>query len=409
MRALSLRLPVLIILLATSCGGGQPTNPADILIATDLPVAAIPGALPAQLAVELAVNQNPMVGSFRLGYVLFDDSLSGDPFPEKGVQNVQRMIEDPRVLGMVGPRQSSVAAEEIPVANVAHLAMLSPDNTAICLTVPAASCGVAPAALRPAGPNNYFRIAPADPVQGMALARFAVSLGIKRVAILSESPGDGDLIAESFAQELVRTGGEVVLQTTLPSGTVGYGAFLRQARDRGAQAIYAIPGSPDDHICAARAQMKATFPDRTYFLGTDTVAVDPNCASDSAGDVTDIYATYLDVDPTKSTDPASRKVVDAYRTAYPKANDTSIYTYAAYDCAKIMMAAISHAVENNGGRLPSRLQVVDALAHSVFTGVTGTYSFDSYGDATSPLMSLFQIANGHWVYLHKIDASRRST
>jgi ABC-type branched-subunit amino acid transport system substrate-binding protein len=82
------------------------------------------------------------------------------------------------------------------------------------------------------------------------------------------------------------------------------------------------------------------------------------------------------------------------------------YIFAAYDCARLLIDAISRAIDANAGRIPTRLQVLQAVAHTQgFKGVTGTYSFDANGDAISPLMSISEVQNGGWVYLRQVDAS----
>ena len=60
---------------------------------------------------------------------------------------------------------------------------------------------------------------------------------------------------------------------------------------------------------------------------------------------------------------------------------------------------------NAYGSLPNRAQVLDAVAHIQFTGVTATYSFDANGDATAPLMEIYYVQNGAWVNKGKIDAT----
>ena len=48
--------------------------------------------------------------------------------------------------------------------------------------------------------------------------------------------------------------------------------------------------------------------------------------------------------------------------------------------------------------------VGEALFTAQFAGLTGTYSFDSNGDAVTPMMSIYQVENGQWVYKQRIDA-----
>jgi len=55
-------------------------------------------------------------------------------------------------------------------------------------------------------------------------------------------------------------------------------------------------------------------------------------------------------------------------------------------------------LRHNGGGIPSRAQVVAAIAATKdFVGVTGTYSFDENGDAVTPMMSMYTIRDGRWL------------
>lgn len=410
--------PPLFCLVATACQTGPPPSApspggSEILIASDLPTSiASDSALSLQQAIQLAIDQHPTIGRYKLVYMPLDDSLASTASPEKGVQNVKRMIADARVLGMIGPYTSSAAREEIPVANGAGLVMLSPSNTNSCLTLAAPFCPLQPAALRPSGPNNYFRTAPPDPVQGRAMARFAFDrLNVRRAAAFGEVPDDDPYI-DSFAAELARMGGELVLRKDLAQGTTDFTGFLRAARDVGAQAIYAA--TIGDHACAARAQMKRIFSDDAYFLGYDAI-FGPDCIKEAVDNAEGMFATipdaHVDVDPTHSTDAAVKKFVEAYRKKFPNTSEIAPYTYtlAAYDCALILIDAIKHAIDKSGGNLPTRPQVVDAVARAQFTGVIGSYSFNANGDAVSPPMSLYQAQNGQWVFLRQIDASSKQS
>ena len=401
---------ILFCLIAASCQAGpiapslSPTD-ADILIASDLPTSGsdLQAILPLQQAIQLAIDQHPTVGGFRLRYQPFDDALAGVPSQQKGAENVTRMVADPRVLGMVGPYNSVVASNEIPVANAGALAMVSPSNTYPCLTQASPACPFQPDTIRPTGHNNYFRTAAPEPVQGRAMARFLVdNYNVKRAAAFTLHADFADPIIDGFAAELQRLGGELVLRQVLPQ-TTDFAGFLAAAKSRGAEAIYTADGLGSE--CEARAQMKGIFPNGAYFLGIDGL-VFPECvkfAEDNAGGM---LGTVSDVDLSDSTDPAVKTFLAGYHKAHPKTT-IAPYTFAAYDCALILIEAIKQAIDANGGRVPSRTQVVDTIAHSTFKGLTNVYSFDTNGDAISPLMSVYQVKTGRWVYLRQVDASVR--
>jgi len=397
-------------LLVPACQpGGPPTGGGgDVIIASDLPTSGgedASGAVQVQQAIKLAIDQHPSVGRFKLTYRPMDDAVAGVANPQKGVQNVKRMIEDASVLGMIGPYGSQLAFAEIPVTNAKGLVMLSPSNTVDCLTRRASYCDPQPDSLRPTGFNNYFRIVAPDSLQGAAMAGFAVrGLGVRRVAAFTEYPSAMGPIIDSFTEVLVRVGGELVLRQDLPPRATDFTPFLSAAKARGAQAIYVV-GLSADGVCGARAAMKRIFADDPYFLGFDSM-VDPQCIRDAADNANNrIYATISTFDPTQSRDPAVKQVVDAYRNAYPKSADTALYTFAGYDCAMILIDAIKRAIDANSGRIPTRRQVVEAVAHTRQSkGVTGTYSFDAFGDAVSPMMSVYRVDKGRWVFWKNIDA-----
>jgi branched-chain amino acid transport system substrate-binding protein len=151
--------------------------------------------------------------------------------------------------------------------------------------------------------------------------------------------------------------------------------------------------------------MKGVFPNGAYFLGMDGMSVWTDCISKAGDNTEGMYASVSNVDATRSVDPSTKTVVQAYGRAYGTASLGVPYTFAAYDCTLILISAISEAVNANGGRIPTRQQVVDVIAHSNFTGVTGSYSFDSNGDALSPLMAIYAVQGGKWTYLQQVDAS----
>ncbi len=395
MRALGAVL--LLALTAVGCqGAGNAATRPDIIIASDLPTSAYPDVLALEEAIGFAVGQQPTIEGYRLAYWSLDNSLGADQSQLRGRENVRRMIADPSVLGMVGPHTSNVGRVEMPEANSAHLAMVSPTTTYSCLTVPEAFCKQTPASLRPSGSNNYFRITPRDPLQGRAMANYAATkLGLRRAAAFNEFGPEGDLYINEFAKEFAIHGGGVVYQQTFDDTPSNFSAFLIQAKARGADAIYAV-ASRDQYACKAAAQMAGIIPGATL-LGTDGISLDDRCIRDIGATPPGVWATSSYVDPTTSADLGVKKQVADYRKAYPKPSDVGPYTFAAYDCARILIEAIGIAIHDNGGHIPTRTQVITALASNRFVGVTGTYTFDKNGDAETPMMSIYQVKDGRWV------------
>src|ERR1700687_3949140 len=190
-RARGLAVLIAATFVAFACGGstGTSTSKGEIDIASDLPVSGADASsgLPAQQGAAFAISRAAPLRGYTLKFVPYDDAVNGTHDAQKGVQNVQAMLSNAKILAMVGPFNSGVAKAEIPVANQQALAMISPANTNECLTQSLPYCqqanGFTPQSLRPTGKNNYFRIAAADTFQGPAMADFALHSGALAVGL----------------------------------------------------------------------------------------------------------------------------------------------------------------------------------------------------------------------------------
>jgi branched-chain amino acid transport system substrate-binding protein len=397
----------LLLLIAPACTPDEQSAPKAfkgvISIASDMPLSGQFGAdgLASVEGVRYALERRGTVRGYQLKFAPYDDSLAGLPEPAKGVQNIQRMLADPRVLGMVGPYTSFAAETEIPVANGGELPMVSPSTTVDCLTQVLPSCRTPP---RPSGENNFFRLAAPNTTAGAAMAGFALrSLNLHRLAVLSDGYDDySDPIATSFSSSFTALGGAVVLRESYTPFTNDFTGVLRRAVQAGAEGLY-VAGSTVTGACRIRSQMRSIFPNDAYFLGPDGL-VDAPCIRDAGNGADEqVVATIQPAGP-RTSDTAARAVVDSFKGRHPDRVGT--YTFAALDCALILIDAIRRAIDANGGKLPSRRQVLRAVAAtSNFRGVTGTWSFTGAGDATAPRISLYRIHARRWTLWRSVTAS----
>jgi branched-chain amino acid transport system substrate-binding protein len=399
-----------IALVAAACGGGgtgaATTAPAattaaattaaaaagEIIIASDLPTSGADASsgLPAQNGAAFAVAQTPTYKGIKITFKPFDDAVNGVHDPQKGAQNVQQMLSDPKVLAMVGPFNSNVARAEIPIANQGQLAMMSPSNTNECLTQLFPYCDPKPAALRPTGKNNYFRIAAPDTVQGPAMADFIVdTLKITKVAVFSDNETFGKGVADNFVKRLQAKGATLTNRSDFDWKTTNdFKPFINAAKAAGALAIYAGATSATK-ACIVRSQMKGILDAATVaFTGPDGIG-DSQCIKDAGDQATNMYFTNAAGEAAQNPDAAA--TIAAFKQAYPKKEDLGSYTFPSYDCALILVDAVKRAIDANGGKVPTRQQVVDAVqATSGLKGTVGTYAFDANGDPKSATMAFYK-------------------
>jgi branched-chain amino acid transport system substrate-binding protein len=382
---------VMVATLAASCTPASPP-PRDhgpvITVASDLPLSAgaIQDAMPMRAAIALAFNDHGPINGFPLVYQSFDDALVGNFHAFKGEQNVRMMVSRPEILAMIGPYNSPVARLEIPVANEAGLAMISPSNTTVCLTSLAAPCTA-----RASNVNNYFRIAASDSAQASAAASFAMQkLSLTRFAVLTDGSPYGRLLTDAFAAALKANGGSPVFRANFSNNAQDYSPLLREARTAGAEAVF-VGGLGGNGACRVRAGMSGVFPSDAYMLSGDFIT-EYGCTADAGSGANDHLLAMV-----SASQPApTNKVFQEFKAHGIRA---TTYAFAAYDSAQIIIDAIGRAVQANGGKLPSRRQVLDALADTRnFAGVTGTFSFQPNGDAVNPAISVYRVQKGKWSF-----------
>jgi len=410
-----------------ACRGGTPAK--VIRIGVELPLSGTEGRAgqTALNGVQFFVDQHPTIGGFTVQVVAQDDAVGGVDDAGQGTHNVSTLAADPLVMGMIGPFNSNVARREIPVANDAHLAMISPAASSRCLTkepfLPAGlsrthaeiTCKAVglptPVELRPTGTNNFFRLVTTDDLQGPAAADYGYkTLLLRRVAVLSDHEAYGQALASGFMTRFTKLGGSIVgILDFDPSSRLDLTAFMRHAKGDGAQAIY-YGGVTANHGCVIRAQMANVFStgEATPFLGGDGIAKDPDCVRNAGANAVGMYATVAAAAP--DIIPNAQPVIEAFKAQYRNASDYSAYTIPAYDSAAILYGAVDRAIAAAGGKLPARDGVVTQVAAtSGFAGASGTFGFDAAGDTTLRVVSVFESRSSDpalpWSFVRAVDYS----
>src|SRR5215204_5154362 len=177
---------------ANSCSGveyGGEGTPQGLIV-SDLPMRGDSAERSQQQvdAIRLVLEQYGWTaGPTTVGFQACDDSIASTGLWDDATcrANAHGYADGPEVLGVIGTYNSGCAAEEIPILNKSDLMMVSPGNTAVCLTQPSPLCESGqPDTLYPSGERTYVRVVPNDAFQGAALAEFAQDQGAKRPFVL---------------------------------------------------------------------------------------------------------------------------------------------------------------------------------------------------------------------------------
>lgn len=414
--ALAMGIPLLLAILA-SCGSGT-TNTGNnsgstgskiIKIATDLPVSGKDesSGKPAENGAHMAVDQanaNHTIPGYTLVFDPKDDvGPSGTHDPTSGAANVTSLAGDALVAGIVGPFNSNVAQAEMPITNQAPLAQISPSNTNPCLTKNTADSGCSGAndkisTYRPTGKVTYFRVATTDDHQGPAGADYVYkTLNLHKVWIIDDTETYGVGIANAFSKEFTADGGAVLGHSSEPGSTTSYVSLLTQIASQHPDGIY-FGGVDSTGGTAIRQQMQQVPGLKNLpFAGGDGI-VTPAFASTIGLNGGAAYGTVAVVDTTTSSSAATFR--SQYAAVY--GNTLNVYSAAAYDCANILIQAIKTALANGAhtplnsgdaaGATAFRQAVITAIQGISFQGITGQQSFDSNGDTTNKVISIYKLA-----------------
>lgn len=380
---------------------GTPHTIGIVKLAADLPLSGddAPDGIPVKNAIALAIKQAGQVcgaashtdACVTLQTVFDDDVSKGIHDPAKGATNVQALIADSHVVAMVGPLYDSVAKGELPVANAAGLAIVSPANTDECLTQEPKDgrCHGLAARLRPHGPNNYFRVVTTQVVEGAAAAELARrTLAARRGFVLSDQTPLGAAQATEFVDRFRTDGGTIVNPQDLgafdPVHPPSFSDQVTRARTLHADVVY-FAGSDPVAAAALRREMSALVP-QLPLVANDRLG-DDQFAKSAGAAVSGSYYTVVGVDPTHVN--GATAFVRDYRNAY--AVDPTGLGLQAFDATNLLIRAVARAIDDAGGNVPTRQQVLAEVAGTHdFVGLMGQLGFDAHGDSTLKVLTAYQ-------------------
>ncbi len=425
--SLSLGIPLLLVFL-TACGAGTGSSSSGnssqqtvtIKIGSDFPTtqADASAGKPAENGVRFAVdeaNSSNFLPGYRFEIVAKDDVGSGGTHdPTTGQKNVNDLIGDAQVAGIVGPLNSSVALTEMPVANNAPIALISPSNTNDCLTqnTPDYECGGDKSLLKTLRPTNnvtYFRTATLDQNQGRALAQYAYQTkGYKSAFVIDDTEQYGAGLAKNFVTFFKQFGGNVIDQRSVKS-TNSYETVLTAVASARPDVVF-FGGNDSTGGITIRQQMKSVAGlENTPFMvgdGSKTSNFTKNITALGGGP---IFASVPGVD--LSLVPAAKKFQDDFQKKY---GQVGAYSGGAYDNAKIILEAVKNAITKNNAKAPKdsndaagaktfRQAVIDEIKKVQYDGITGQHSFDQNGDTTNKAISIYTIGDANvgdgWKYV----------
>jgi branched-chain amino acid transport system substrate-binding protein len=328
-------------------------------------------------AARLAIQPVNEAGGLDLGGVkqkvtlLIEDDQDR---AEVATRSAQKLINQDKVVALIGP---SLSRNAIPVADVAESAripMISPNSTNPTTT---------------AGKKYVFRVDFIDPFQGRVIARFARDeLRAQNAAVLYDvASAYNKGIAEVFKQAFSEAGGDVVAFETYTTGEKSFTQQIARIKQSGASVLF-LPNYDNDVPAQAKQARLAGI--SAILLGSDTWGT---LRPDSLGELEgSFFSTDWTVD---APGEESQAFVRRFRETYTRAPNN--IAALAYDAAGLLLASM----KARGKADPETIRAALAATED-YAGVTGTIGYGGGGDPVKSALIL-QITSGKVVLNRQVN------
>ena len=252
-----------------------------------------------------------------------------------------------------------------------------------------------------AEPDNYFRTAPSDILQGAVMANLLVQDGRKNVAIMARQDAYGETLAEQVKANLESQGSEVATTVYYGEKAQSFDSQVQEVAGAGADALVLIAFEETTSIVPQLIQAGVGPQDiPTYF-------VDGNTADYSSDSTTPLPPGTLE--GTKGTIPGAETAADFQDRLLEIDPDLTSYAYApeSYDAVIVSALAAIEAGDDSGDAIAQHIVDVtkdgtkcttfadcaDLLADGEdidYDGVSGPIELGDTGSPTAASIGIYE-------------------
>lgn len=380
------------LVLVTLAAGTAMAQTCTVTIGAVMALTGSLGVLGQQIAkgAQLAVSDLNAAGGVdgcTVKLALSDDQTQANV----GVDAAKKLVDVQHVPAIVGALSSGITTAVLTsVTAPAHVILISPASTSPTLTE-----------LGKEGKTGgyFFRTAPSDALQGVAMADYAYSAGLRKIAVMYLNNAYGQGLSEQFVNAYKKLGGTVTQDVVYNPNQPSYRAEVNKALGGGPQALFLI-GYPGDGTTIAREWVASGGP-QTWLLPDGL---------ESQGFVNDVGPQYFKkvygTAPGTSDTPSLATFKKEYQAKFGKL-PTQAYVTNAYDATVIVGLAMEYAhtttdtakirdamrkvTDPNGQKVYAGVNELEAatglmkLGTTVqYIGATGPLVFNQYGDVAGP-------------------------
>jgi branched-chain amino acid transport system substrate-binding protein len=343
------------------------------------------------------------VDGWTINYVDQDDSTAeaGAWTPERATALATEASTTADLVGYIGTFNSGAAKIVIPILCKAGIPMVSPANTYPGLTKPGKGEANEPGVYYEGCTHNYYRVVPADDLQGKVGADWSKELGAAKVYVVDDSQVYGKGIADVFEASATEAGLEVLGHDQITGKETDYRSLAEKIKGEGPDLVY-FGGITQQNAGQLWRDLRSAMPD-VMLMGPDGIYEE--AFLEAAGESAE--GTYLTFGGTTADQytGAAKEFADAYTAEY---GDTiQVYTIYGYEAANVLLTAIETASKAGATDVTSlRSGTLTALSQiKDFPGVLGTWSFDENGDTSLLTFSGTQVVEGEFTFQKVLGGS----
>ena len=330
--------------------------------------------------VAMAVEEFNTAGGATVGgvkttikYINQDDTGS----PEVGASAAQKLINDTKVIGIIGPAMSSVVLAVAPIAQAASVPEVASTATNEKVTLVG---------------DYIFRACFIDPFQGTVMANYVWNtLKVKTAAVLYDNGNDYNKgLAEYFKAGFEKNGGKVVAYEafTDEDKTVDYKAQLTKIKAAKPEFLYL----PNYYGSTALILKQARGMGLNVPAGGGDGCDSPDLVKIGGAAVEGfVFSAHFSKD---DPSPKVQAFLAAYTAKYGEVPDQ--HAPLAYDAAGLLLNAFKTAGSIKGS------DIRDAMKNTTFSGISGVYKFDENRNPIKAAV-LLQIKNGQQTFLMTVN------
>ena len=336
---------------------------------------------------ELVAKKEGKIGGLPVRVVVEDDQGRA----EEAATVVQKLINQDRVIAVVGEVASSRSLAGGPICQNAGVPMISPSSTNPRVT----QVG-----------DFIFRMCFLDDFQGQVMAKYTTEyLKLKKVAMLKDVKNDYSVgLAQYFTDAFTKMGGQILVEQAYSAGDQDFRAQLTAIKAKNPQAVV-VPGYYTEVGLIARQARELGI--KVPLIGGD--GWESEQLLQIGGEALNgcYYSNHWALD---YPDPRLQEFLKRYREAFK--GDPDAIGGLAYDAANVLFGALEQLAEQDPkafrglsskmagteARKAACRKVRDIIAGTrEYPGVTGTITLDPNRDASKPAV-VIEIKDGKKVY-----------